>query len=38
MAQLLENFASSCVPTEMYLHFNQTIDERFFEASFNLIL
>jgi len=30
---LLENFASSCITSETYPHFNQSIDEKFFQVN-----
>ncbi|KAL7069613.1 hypothetical protein ACQ4LE_011069 [Meloidogyne hapla] len=35
VAHLLENFASSCIPSETYPHFNQSIDEQFFQEIFS---
>ncbi|KAF7631029.1 hypothetical protein Mgra_00008736 [Meloidogyne graminicola] len=35
MSHLLENFATSCIPSETYLHFNQSIDEQFFIEIFS---
>uniref|UniRef100_A0A915LQM7 Uncharacterized protein n=1 Tax=Meloidogyne javanica TaxID=6303 RepID=A0A915LQM7_MELJA len=32
---LLENFASSCITSETYPHFNQSIDEKFFQEIFS---